>query len=436
MTWTPTVDPALGISTTGTPVPGSLNPIGKVLDRPYTATPVYVLTPHSGYGTYNTALEAYQQGDFTRMLTYLKQTVNQLETADIVYLVGEAYFYLGRYHEALEQYERALFVDPSFAPAYYGRALTSRIIDDTYDIKGDLDQALLLDPRFGQVYIERAKYYLEEDSYQLAYEDANQATIFLPNSPLAHYYRAESLLGIKDYAEAALSIQTALDLDVNHVPSYLTAGMIRVESGDPQAAIELLTRYDPHVSNKPWEFYYSLGKAHFLSGDDLGLGLELVNEAIARGGRSQDLYFIRALIVKELGEMDAAIADLLQARTLDRSDFEVNLTLGRFLLEKGNLFASLVYLKLAEGLAFRDSELAQVYFWRAQALERYNRYEDSVLNWEALLGLSLDEVPDEWEVIAAEKLLPTATPTPTITFTPTPTHTFTPSPTETATISP
>lgn len=436
--WTPTLAPGMS-DATETPSPDSLRPIGKVLDRPYTSTPVYVLTPHPGYGIYDTALDAYQQGDFTTMLTYLKQAVKQLETADIVYLVGEAYFNLERYHEALEQYERALFVDPNFAPAYYGRALASRIIDESYDVKADLDQALLLDPRFGQVYLERAKYFLEEDSYQLAYEDANQAVKFLPHSPLAHYYRAESLLGLGDYQEAEKSIRTAMELDVNHVPTYLAAGRIHLELGDLGEALDLLTRYGSHASIKPWEFYYSLGKAYFLTGEDLDRGLELVDEAIARGGSSQDLYYIRALIMWEMGDLDAAINDLLQARTLDPLDFEVNMTLGKYLLENENIFASLVYLNITESLAYTDAELAQVYFWRAQVLESYGRLEESLLDWEALISLTPDDVPDEWEVIAAEKLLPTATPTPTTTPTPTPTVTptstpvDTPEPTETPT---
>lgn len=433
MTWTPSVAPGIDGEGTGTPIPESVNPIGRVLERPYTSTPAYVLTPHPGYGIYNTALDAYKAGDYTTMLTYLKQTVKQLETADIDYLVGEAYLNLGRYHEALEQYERALFVDSSFAPAYLGRALASRVIDETYDVKADLDQALLLDPRFGQVYLERAKYFLEEGSYQLAYEDADQAATFLPYSPLAHYYRAEALLGLKDYEEAERSILTALELDVNHVPTYLAAGRIRLETGNPEDALELLTRYESHASNKPWEFYYSLGKAYYLSGEDLISGLDLVNEALAMGGSSRDLYFIRALINRELGDLDAAIDDMAKARSQDRLDFEAHLMLGRFLFENGNFFASLVYLNISEVLAYTDAELAQVYYWRAQVLENYNRYDASIRNWEALLSLSLDDVPDEWEAIAAEKLVPTATPTPTITLTPTATATPTPTPAPTDT---
>jgi len=51
------------------------------------------------------------------------------------------------------------------------------------------------------------------------------------------------------------------------------------------------------------------------------------------------------------------------ARSLDRLDFDAHLMLGRFLFEKGNFFASLVYLNISERLAYTDTELAQVYYW-------------------------------------------------------------------------
>ena len=433
MTWTPSVDPALVGAISSSPTPASTAPIGQVLDQPYTPTPAYVLTPHPGYGTYQTALEAYKKGDFETMLTYLKQTVNQLETADIAYLVGEAYWNLGRINDALEQYERALYIDPSFAPAYFGRAMTKQFLVENYDIKADLDQALLLDPEFGQVYLERAKFYLERGAYQLAYEDADQAIRFLPGSPLAHYYRAESLLGLKDYQEAEKSILTAMELDINHVPSYLAAGRISLETGNPQRALELLSKYEAYQIEASWDLYYALGKANYLTGEDLERGLELLNQAIAMGGTDIDLYLVRALLLRELGDLQGAISDLFRARDLDRYDFDISLQLGKFLQENNQFSLSLVYLNIAERLTFREENLAQVYFWRAQTLEALSLFDDAVLNWETLLSLPLASVPDEWEAIAAEKLLPTATPTVTDTFTPTTTPSVTPSLTNTST---
>ena len=431
MTWTPSVDPNSGILT-GTPNPILQIPIGKVLDAPYTPTPAYVLTPHPGYGTYQTALDAYSKGDFETMLTYMLQTEGQLETPDIVFLVGEALRNLGRYNEALEKYNRALFLDPAFAPAYYGRALITKVLDPSYDIKVDLDQTLLLDPAFGEVHLARAKYYLEQGSYQLAFEDASQAILFLPESPLAHYYRAEALLELKDFPEAEKAIISALLYDINHVPSYLVYGRVSLETGKPARALELLLRYEPYDPQKTWVFYYSLGKAVYLTGNDLNDAVELLDRAESMGGEDLDLYQTRGQIFAELGQFEQAVSDAYKARNLDRDDFEATLFLGKVLFENQQFTYSLVYLNIANELAVDEVDLAQVYYWRALAFEELGSFDKSVSDWRKLISLPLAYVPDEWEYIAAEKLLPTATPSPTYTFTPT----LTPTSTHTATITP
>ena len=442
ITWTPSVDPGFNAALTGTPDPILQIPIGKVLDSPYTPTPAYVMTPHPGYGSYRTGLEAYRQGDFETMLTYMRSTANQLETADIVYLVGEALRNLGRFNEALEEYERVLFLDPAFAPAYYSRALIAQLLVPGSDMKGDLDQALLLDPGFGQAYIKRAKYYLDRGSYQLAYEDASLAINFLPESHLAHLYRAWALLELNDFTGAHDSIVTALQLDINHIPSYLIAGRISLGSGDFGQALDLLTRYEPYDPNKTWVFYYSLGKAYYLTGNDLTESEQLLSRAVSMGGKSKDLYQTRALVNSDLGNLNQAVKDAFQARNIDRYDFVINQLLGEFHYRKDQFFPAMVYLNESANLVRDEYDLARVHYWRALTFESLGKYDESISEWRKLISLPLLYVPDEWEYIAAEKLLPTATPTPTSTFTPTntPTETLTPtltlSPTPTLTPSP
>ena len=432
ITWTPLVDPGFIAQLTGTPNPILLTPIGRVLQNPYTPTPAYVLTPHPRYGTYQTALVAYRQGEFETMLTYMRLTEDQLETSDIVYLVGEALRNLGRFNEALKQFERALFLDPSFAPAYYGQVLISQVINPENDIKQDLDQALILDPAFGQVYIERSKYYLDRGKFQLAYEDATQAVYYLPESHLAHLYQAWALLELNNYNGAAWAIETALKLDVNYVPSYLVAGRVNLETGQADTALEMLTKYDVYVPEKTWQFYYSLGKAYYLTGSDLNQAEHLLNQAISLGGGTSSLYQIRALVYLGLGAQEKAVAEAFYARKADRNDFNVNLFLSKILYESSQFSRGLVFLNIAENQAQNEANLAEVYYWRALTLENLDRGEEAVLNWQYLMNLPLEYVPDDWEITAAEKLLPTATPS----LTPSPSPTSTPTITPTATSTP
>jgi len=429
LTWTPSAAVANDDGDRGTPDPILQIPIGQVLVSTYTPTPVYMLTPHPGYGSYQTALSAYQAGDFETMLTYIRQTAKQLETPDIVFLVGEALRNLNRYNEALEAYDRALFLNPEFAPAYYGRAEVNQVLNPESDIKSDLDQALLLDPEFGSAYLERSKYYLERDSYQLAYTDASQAVKFLPDSPLAYFYQAKALLGLRDYSRAEEAINKSLSLDINYVPSYLVAGIASLENGNPERALELLTRYQPYDPDKTWEFYYSLGKAYYLTDNDQEKALELIDQAVEQGGNSSDLFLTRAHIKRQLGELEQAISSAFEARNLDRDNYDANIYLGRLLYESESYSLALVYLNIADEQALDEEDLVDVYYYRALVLEKLGQLDASLQNWQDLISLPLAYVPDEWEYIAAAKLVPTATLTPTLTATPTKTPTVTPSPT-------
>jgi tetratricopeptide (TPR) repeat protein len=207
----------------------------------------------------------------------------------------------------------------------------------------------------------------------------------------------------------------------------LVAGRINLEVGNPEEALELLNRYDPYDSNKSWQYYYALGKAYYLVGDDLSEAEELLSKAVSMGGNSKELFFARAIVNYELGDLSKAVNDAFKARDLDRLDFTVNLYLSELLYQDGQFSLALVYLNISSILAQSESEFATVYFWRAFTFEELGLYDQSISDWRKLMELPLENVPDEWEIIAAEKLIPTATPTPTSTFTPTYTPTITPS---------
>jgi tetratricopeptide (TPR) repeat protein len=441
---TPSVDPGLEVRLTGTPNPIINFPIGKVLQEPYTPTPVYAITPHPGYSIYQTALDAYKQGDFETMLTYMLSTADQLETADIVFLVGEAFRNLGRYNEALEQYERAIFLDPAFAPAYFGRALITPVINPDGDMLGDLDQAIQLDPEYGEVYIELAKYYLDREAYQQAFDNAAMGVEYLPESHIAHLYLGWTLLEMGQYSEAKDAVERSLELDINYVPTYLLAGRANLEHGQAERAKELLIRYDPYVPEKSWDFYYALGKAYFLMDEDLEQALQLLDQAEKKNSDRLEIYVTRAEVNQSLGNLSAAITDAYRAKNMDRENYQLNLFLGKLLYEDDQGSEALVYLDKANTLADSGYDKAEVYFWRAQVYEILERWDDSIRDWRAMMNLPREYVPDEWEFIAEEKLLPTSTPTPTITPSPTntltpsmtPTSTFTATPTPTDTVTP
>lgn len=428
LTWTPAAaDEIMG---TQTPDPDKLTPIGMVLDATYTPTAIYVRTPHANYSTYNAALEAYRRGDFQDMLTYLETTADIVESPDIVFLTGEAYRFLGRYQRALEQYERALFLDESFAPAYFGRAMARKALNPEEDILDDLNRAVEYDPEYGEAYLEKAKYFQGEDEYNRVYANADQAVKHLPTSPEVHYYRALALLELGRPEDAYRDGEFALAGDINHVPTYLLMGRIYLELDEPQAAVDMLKKYQNHAEDRSLRFVYSLGKASYYAGHYRD-AVQYLTEFTTRGEEAPEVFLLKGLSLFELGQVDQGLETIYQAWKMDPQNFSIIFTLGETYFRAERYHTAITAFKLAEKLVETGFQQAQVSYWRARALEETHQQSAAWKDWQIIVDLPGEVVPEDWRIMAEEHLLPTLTPTKTLTATPTPTPTFTPTGTST-----
>lgn len=427
LTWTPSAaaDEIVG---TLTPDPDKLTPIGMVLDATYTPTAIYVQTPHANYSTYNAALEAYRRGNFQDMLTYLETTADIVESPDIVFLTGEAYRFLGRYQRALEQYERALFLDESFAPAYFGRAMARKALNPGEDILDDLNRAVEYDPEYGEAYLEKAKFFQGKDEYNKVYANADQAVKYLPTSPEVHYYRSLALLELGRPEDAVRDGEFALSGDINHVPTYLLMGRIYLELEKPRAAVDMLKKYGNHTEERSLKFVYSLGKASYHAGHYRD-AVQYLTEFTEMGEEDPEVFLLKGLSLFELGKVDQGLETIYQAWKMDPQNFPIIFTLGETYFRAERYHTAITAFKLAEKLVQTGYQQAQVSYWRARALEETNQQSAAWKDWQIIVDLPVEVVPGDWRKMAEEHLLPTQTPTITLTATPTPT--FTPTVTST-----
>jgi len=436
ITWTPSAEAAQE-QPAGTPDLTTLTPIGRVLDSTPTPTAIYVRTPRANYSTYNTALQAYQKGDFQTMLTYLKTTVDMIETPDIVYLIGEAHRNLGQYQQALEAYERAIFLDPEFAPPYYGRALVKKTLEPEAEIIEDLDRAAELDPRYGEVYLERAAYYSERAEWPQVLANAKQAVEHLPASPRAHYYRALGFLETGQFEKAYRDGDIALEGNINHVPTYRLMGRIYLALGQPSSALSMLGKYEAYADDKNAALYYDLGKAAYQARDYQKVD-QYLTTALEMGRDTADVYLMRGLSYLELDQTQQGFDDLYRAWKLEPENFSILLTMGKAYFGVERYYPAISAFKLAENRAPDQGWLAEVLYWRAQAYQKTDQAEAAQRDWLALSNLPEEVVPEAWLEAAQEELLPTSTPTVTLTptRTPSPTPSSTPRPAATSTPTP
>ncbi len=426
-----------------TPTPTFIGPtpLWMFLEATYTPTPLYVNTPHPATEAYRAGIRALNSGDYEDMLIFMQQATHaEPQSPDTHYYVGEAYLLLGKLDEALFAYEKAIEINPNFAPAYLGRARAMSTLDPEFDIEADLTQAIFLDPSLASAHLDLIAYYLYVENYDLALEMLEIAEELIPESPLIYAYKSQALLAMGEYDLALEAAQEAYELDQTILSVYLTLGNLYLMSGDVEQASHFLEIYLRYVTDdvNAWAAY---GRALFELGDHFEDAMQAFDLALALDENSFEALLFRGLSYLEIGEGQLAVNDLFLARNFDRESFAASHGLARALFLAERYDDATSQYTASERLAETDQQRAEVYYWRALAFDANGDKLSAMKDFQALLDIPAEYVSEGW-IEEAEEYIIKLTPTPTMTPSPLPatpsptiaTSTFTPTITATPTI--
>ena len=430
-TETPTNTPTLTpLVRSPTPTLEEWQPLWMMLEATYTPIPAYVNTPHPRIESYRAGLRAYERGDYDAMLDFMRQAAREEpDTPDTVYYIGEAYRLMGDYEQALQFYGDALGIDPSFAPAYLGRALARWAINPGAGILDDIDLAIEFDPDFGLAYLERVAYLLGKREADEALIDLETAEELISYDPVFYMYRAQAMLLLD---ENDLALQDALKahrLDVTLLPAYLVLGQAYLANGQPEKALENLNTYSRYEEEDA-TFLAVLGQAYYFT-EDYDEAIEILNLSLEMDDEDPIANRYLGLTYLATGEVKQAINALYVAKNLAPDSFGIGLDFGIALMFDERLEDALSVIDSTEILARNDNQLASVYYYRAQLSDLLGDRLNTEENYRLLLELPSRAVPRNWVVEAKAYLEPTSTPT--VTYTPSSTYTITPTPTPSAT---
>jgi tetratricopeptide (TPR) repeat protein len=413
-------------------------PLWMFLDSTYTPIPLYVNTPHPILEAYRIGLRALARGDYSAMLSYMQQASrDELNSPDLPYYVGEAYRLQGKYEEALEAYELALEINPSFAPALLGRVRSTLALNPDSEVQADLDTAIEVDPNYVDAYLERAAYWLQIGDPESTLKDLELAEALFPDSPIIYIFRSQAYLLRGDDALALENAQRAYELDITQLPVYLALAQAFLANGEYTLALKNIDTYLLYENKQPLAWLIA-GQIHYQAGEDQQIALQALDRALELDENLWDAYWYRGLILLESGEGQQAVNALLQAVRAEPERFDYNLDFARALSATERLNDAYIQMGVAERLAQDNSQLAAVYYYRAQIAEQGENQTAAIADWDALLALPTDSVPRVWRSIANQHLLILRPPTATHTFTPTVTKTptRTPTPSSTPTVTP
>jgi tetratricopeptide (TPR) repeat protein len=436
-------------------------PLWMLLPQTYTPTALYVNTPRvpEARDQYRSAEIAYAKGDWDAYITSMQLIVPyEPNSADIYYLIGDAYRFKGDARGALDAYNESLKVDPNFGPAYLGLARARLMADPGADVESLFSEAIDRDPNFGEIYLERARYFLSHDDPKAAIDDLDRANEILPESPEVYISYADAYLALDDQKNALKAAEKAYSLDITNLSVYKLMGRLNIESGEYDRAIDSLTLYAAYET-KDDQVYAMLGRAYFEKGD-YKTATEYFDksESLNRNGLRK-YYLYKGLANLELNNVDKAVEDLEKAFEVDEKSFDVNLALLQAYYKQEKFGSAFLKAEALKSLAATNKEKALALYWHALVEEKRNETKQAIKDWQDLLAMDKNSMTAEMRADAEKHLRTmvtptntpkgktatptprggTATPTPTPksgSKTPTPTRTPTPAPSRTPTVTP
>lgn len=369
-TLTPTITPSPTSTNefnTVTPTPRQPTPLVLLLDATYTPTPRYVNTPHPLTEAFRLGLLAQARGDWAAAADFMQQTIDlEPDAADAYYYLGMALLEMNENSLALNAFVNSTLADNQFGPAYLGRALARLAIDPQADVSRDFQNAIIRSGDFGLIYVERARYLINNRQYTAAVRDLVEADSLLPDSPLIPYLRALSAFKQGDYDEARVQATTSYEKDSTYLPTYRLLGEIEFTRGAYAAAADWFQTY---LRFEPDDLEVAALRARSLAqSGSIDEALEIFDRLLDGNAANADFYLGRGQTYLAAGDYPAAFKDLNQANRLRRSDYDILLALSIALIETGE--PGNAYLTLNETLPLGKNagQQAVVLYQRGRAL--------------------------------------------------------------------
>jgi tetratricopeptide (TPR) repeat protein len=176
-------------------------------------------------------------GVWENNMTLWNDVISQNQNIPLAYYGrGVAFKDENKIDEALNDYSKAIQLNPDYADAYYNRGallLNENKIDEALN---DFNKAIQLNPGDAKAYSNRGALLLKENKIDEALDDFNKAIQLNPDYADAYYNRGNVFYSEKRYEEAISNYTEAITLKTDYAEAYFNRGVAEFHSGKKDAA--------------------------------------------------------------------------------------------------------------------------------------------------------------------------------------------------------
>ena len=139
---------------------------------------------------------------------------------------GVAYERLGNYARAIEDYDRAIGINPNYATAYFNRGVALSRLGDFNEAIRSFDKAISINPRDYNAFYNRGMANGMLGNYRPAIADFDQALQFNPEFARAYYFRSIAHDKLGNQSQALNDIKTAARFGSKEAKDFLRSHKI------------------------------------------------------------------------------------------------------------------------------------------------------------------------------------------------------------------
>src|SRR4030043_367011 len=150
---------------------------------------------------------------------------------------GKAFADSGNYQKAMEDYEKAIKLNPFRPWAYVNRGIINKKLGNYQKAIEDYNMAIMIMPKYKTAYITRGTVHEASGNYQQAIEDYDMAIKTDPKDADAYYNRGISYKNIGSHQKAIQDFTVTIQMNPQHAKAYNSRGNIYLKSGNYQNAL-------------------------------------------------------------------------------------------------------------------------------------------------------------------------------------------------------
>ena len=302
------------------------------------------------------------------------------------YKTGLTFVEAGNNMDAIDQFTKALNLDPKYAQAYVERARSYEAVGDFQKTADDLKRALTFEQKEPELFYDAARVNLILGNYNDALELINISTALDKKSELAFRLLARIQMSVEDYSNSLISINKALTLKDNAENNFYRGQLSEKMKNFNQAEIDYNTAI---AKNTQYSEAYLAMSALRLQLNKPEAAMESCNALLKLEPNNKHALLIRSRIYARLTEYPKAIDDMSKILYNNPDDKEMYLARGNYYQEFTqhqnaiNDFSKALLI---------DSKLSEAIYKRAYSYEQVGDFKSAIKDYGMLTALSSDDL--------------------------------------------